>query len=326
MRPHYFKQMLFAFILACPLFSLNAQTNSFEKIDAHAAQLDVEFSNIENLARAITEPCTSDLEKFRAIYMWIAHHVRYDCRKFHHPDRPSFRAPSQAALEAKMAAYQAKQVAKTAKYKKGVCQDYSELFTALCDAEGLTSQVIEGNARDFHKPYRNAHNNPHAWNAIEIEGQWYLLDVTWGAGYTDPEVRKFTQKVGPGFFMTPPDRFAQNHFPDDPKWQLLDQPFSKKSFSAQPMLNYGQDKYPILDFSKDISTVDGAFNRVIKFKLGEQPKYFALTTQTGRPIKFKQEQKDGYEVFYFPSKNIRNLVVYCGESQKRMDWLAKYEL
>lgn len=34
----------------------------------------------------------------------------------------------------------------------------------------------------------------HMWNAVELEGQWYLLDACWGAGTVDEESRLFVPR------------------------------------------------------------------------------------------------------------------------------------
>ncbi len=304
-----------------------AQTNSFEEVDAFAANFDKEFVDVPTLAKQLTEPFETELEQSRSIFMWIAHNVRYDCKKYHNPKRHHIEARSREELEEKKEAYREKQIVKAAKYKKGVCEDYSLLFKAICDEADIEAAYIVGNARDFHKPYRTAHDNPHAWNAIKIDGEWHLLDVTWAAGHTNSAVTKFSRKISPGFFMTNSAWFAQNHFPDEPKWQLLDQPLDKKSFPKQPMINFGQGDYPVLDFSKQIIDIKGSgFNKEIRIKLEKQPKYFMLTTRKGKPIKHTRQTEAGYEVFRFSSRGVRDLVVYCGKSQKRMGWLAQYDL
>lgn len=90
---------------------------------------------------------------------------------------------------------------KTLKGKRGICQDYSKLYKAMCDATGLECVIVTGDARDFFKPYRHIHDNPPAWNAVKIGGQWQLLDVTWGPGYL--HIDKFTRKLATGYFMPP---------------------------------------------------------------------------------------------------------------------------
>ncbi|HFA49362.1 MAG TPA: hypothetical protein ENJ95_10130 [Bacteroidetes bacterium] len=318
--------LVFSFFLLANNFALS-QNHDFSEVDEYAVNFKGKYESPAALAVKLTEPFDSELEKSRAIFMWIAQNIRYDCKKFHKPKSNYVSAASKEELEAKIAAGKAKATEKAFKIKKGVCEDYSQIFKTMCGAAGLEAVVVTGNARDFHKPHRNAHNNPHAWNAVKIDGQWHLLDATWAAGYTDPAVKKFTRKLSTGFFMTDPAWLIQNHFPDDPKWQLLDEPISKKEFPDQPMVNFGQQDYPVLGFSEKIKKVKGkGYDRELRIKLERSPKYFFLTTQRGRAIKFKHVSEDGYEVFRFAGRNVRNIVLFGGEDQQRMGWLAKYEL
>jgi transglutaminase/protease-like cytokinesis protein 3 len=69
----------------------------------------------------------------------------------------------------------------------------------------------------------------HAWNAVRIEGQWRLLDSTWGAGYLSP-AGEFVRAFNAHYFLTPPELFIYDHLPEDPQWQLLDPPISMQRF------------------------------------------------------------------------------------------------
>ena len=53
--------------------------------------------------------------------------------------------------------------------KKGVCASYAAGFKLLADEAGLESIVVTG--------YLNG-NLPHAWNRVNIDGQWLTLDST----------------------------------------------------------------------------------------------------------------------------------------------------
>ena len=75
---------------------------------------------------------------------------------------------------------------------------------------------------------------------------------------------------------------------------------------------------------KDIGS--GGYDKEIRIKLGQQPKYFAITSQKNKPIKVAQSLEDGYTVLRFASKGVRNVIVFAGESQQRMDWLGRYDL
>lgn len=47
----------------------------------------------------------------------------------------------------------------------GVCDSYSKAFDLLLSAAGIQSRRIT--------------SSTHSWNAVEIEGEWYNIDVTW---------------------------------------------------------------------------------------------------------------------------------------------------
>ncbi len=50
-----------------------------------------------------------------------------------------------------------------------VCQGFSILTSRLLDGAGLNSRMVCGTSRDMN----------HAWNMVEWQGEWYLLDTTW---------------------------------------------------------------------------------------------------------------------------------------------------
>ncbi|MDX1478597.1 MAG: transglutaminase domain-containing protein, partial [Saprospiraceae bacterium] len=279
------------------------------------AQVEIEVESVEELAEHLAAPLTTEVEKARAFFMWIAHNVRYDCRKYHNPERPYFQGRTQEEVEQKKVAWRTEQIQKTLERKRGVCEDYSQLFKALCDAAGLEATVISGDARDFYKPYRSPRDNPHAWNAVRIDGDWHLLDATWGAGHTDPEVKRFTRNVKPGYFMTPPDWLIQSHFPDDPEWQLLRTKMDRSRFSDQPMVNFGQTAHPLLDFATEVRDGPGGTSSVW-FKFDKAPKYFMIATKSGKPVKFEQREQNGRVVLNFKPPRGRGIYVYMRDSTR----------
>ena len=54
-----------------------------------------------------------------------------------------------------------------------VCQGYAYAFKYLCDKMGIDCVVVTG---DLYQAY--ADPGPHAWNAVELDGKWYGVDVT----------------------------------------------------------------------------------------------------------------------------------------------------
>jgi hypothetical protein len=71
----------------------------------------------------------------------------------------------------------------------------------------------------------------HAWNAVQIDGRWYLLDSTWDAGSVDRETQGFKRHNSEyNFFLTNPSHFIYTHLPENSRWQLLESPWSSDEF------------------------------------------------------------------------------------------------
>ena len=126
-----------------------------------------------------------------------------------------------------------------------MCQGYSALFNALAKSAGLEVVTISGWAKGYSYNAGDQISGPtnHAWNAVKINGGWYLIDSTWGAGSIVEQ--RFVREFDEGYFLTPPERFIYNHLPEDSKWQLLSTSVSKSEFSALPCIHSGFFLYGI---------------------------------------------------------------------------------
>lgn len=298
----------------------------YEKVDAFALNFDESFKTIGELAQKLSENFDSEEEKARAFFMWISNNIRYDCKKFHKGTYQSVKARSEAEFLKLKAKMQNEELQKAFKNRKGICSDYCRIFKTMCDEVGIESVIISGTARDYHTPYRNSQNNGHAWNAIKIDNEWKLVDPTWGAGYTDARVKKFTKLIKPGYFFTPPEWFIQNHFPNDEKWQLLDPVLSIEEFVKLPMVNFSQSSYNILDFATTIGTKEGSTKKEIWFKFENTPKHIALVNSRRKPIKFQRNEVDGKVVLTYTS-SARQVTIFGGESiGEKMEWIGMYKL
>jgi hypothetical protein len=193
----------------------NATLNySYEEIDRHAlnAPSSAEGSE-ESLAAYLIEPAKNDREKARAIFRWITENIDYNVEVF---------------FKGGTGPTNSEDVLKS---RKSVCYGYSDLFLSLAGEAGLQAVRISGYGKGYgYQPGKNF-TGPfnHAWNAVLINGSWYLMDSTWGAGYVSGE-GKYVRRFDDHFFMTPPSQFIYSHFPEDARWQVLDKPVSKQEF------------------------------------------------------------------------------------------------
>lgn len=124
---------------------------------------------IDKLPLLLVKPWKTELEKTRAIFIWIVKNIEYDYVGLMNNRRVY-----------KVDDIFAKRVA--------VCEGYANLFVYLCDLANLTSYKIHGNVPQ----------GEHAWNVIRIDKKWYLIDATWGLNYflSNPDV--FIQDHFPG--------------------------------------------------------------------------------------------------------------------------------
>lgn len=206
-----------AAVLALAVLALAARAGDAEA-DLHALAAPPEAERtVESLALYLTgesSPAKTDREKARALFRWITDRVAYG------PPGEGEKSPGEVLSR-----------------REAVCFGYAGLFAALCKAAGLECVVVEGFGKGRTYTVGDPVEGPpnHAWNAVKADGRWNLVDCTWGAGRTEGDGR-FVPRFDPFYFFTPPERFAEDHLPLDPRWQLLDRPLSREAFEALPHL------------------------------------------------------------------------------------------
>ncbi|XP_053560291.1 kyphoscoliosis peptidase-like [Bombina bombina] len=197
-------------------------SNNFMHIDNHvialSEQMNLENTSVQDVVCKITEKSQNDLEKLRAIWIWLCHNVTYDVDGF-------------LGLSEKI--FKPEDVLWT---RKGVCSGYASLCKNMCREVGIRCREVAGYSRgtehnkghSFHRTKSN-----HMWNAVELDNQWYLLDACWGAGTVDLQNRIFIPSYDDFFFLTDPEDFIETHWPDDPAWQLLDSKVTFEDFEQK---------------------------------------------------------------------------------------------
>ena len=113
--------------------------------------------------------------------------------------------------------------------KKAICQGYSQLFAALCEKAQIPCEIISGYAKKTSAEKPALSEQDHAWNAVLIDDQWQLLDLTWASGIAR-QPAAFPLNQPDDYFFTPPVKFLTTHLPADPLWQLLDCPLTPSQF------------------------------------------------------------------------------------------------
>lgn len=191
----------------------------FAAIDRHARNAPRSaMGSPESLSSYLCRPAKNDVEKARAIFSWIARNIAYDAAGY------------------RAAAYGDTSAAAVLKSGKAVCAGYANLFLRLGEAAGLRVALINGYAKGYgYTVGQSCTGANHAWNAVRANGQWHLVDSTWGAGHVDDSMN-FVREFDDHYFFTPPDRFIYSHFAEQARWQLLQRPISMREFEEQVLL------------------------------------------------------------------------------------------
>lgn len=248
-------------------------------LDAHAmaAPPDAEAS-AANLISYLTQVAQNDTEKARVIYRWIADRIEYDVDAYlaHRLDK--------------------KDAAEVLKSRTSVCNGYATLFETLGREAGLEIVSIIGYAKGYKHPAGHAFDAPnHAWNAIKIDGQWRLLDSTWGAGHVEGE--KYLKALSEAYFLAPPEQLMFSHFPLEHAWQLQSTPrLSKSEFELLPSVETtlfhtgipGEDVWRALTASNFSGTLVRTFDTPYGMvKVKEAPLSYQLKAEQALHFKFQ---------------------------------------
>lgn len=112
----------------------------------------------------------------------------------------------------------------------GVCAGYANLLAAIGNAAGIETVVVVGDTRQGADGF-GTDGAGHAWNAARLGAEWVLLDATWDAGKVGDAFRK---EYSTEYLMAPPAAFGIDHYPDEDRWQLRNQPLTRAEFLRQP--------------------------------------------------------------------------------------------
>lgn len=230
------KKIALIFLLLNSIFLNYTFAQKINEVDKIVAKYPKSFATTEKLAERIEEDFSSDYDKARAIYSWIAFNIRYDYNAFLNPPRTQgFSYSTEAEKQRKIKELNDRLWQKAFSSKKAVCEGFTALYQHLAELTGLKSEIIRGDSkislRDIGR--KNTSSN-HAWNIVLIDRKWRLIDVTWGQGYFDNSKGRMVNDFSPVYFDTDPDYFFAKHFPDSGSY--LGDRLDKDAFLNGPLI------------------------------------------------------------------------------------------
>jgi hypothetical protein len=179
---------------------------------------------VKKLTYLFEDPCL----KYKAIYSWIAFHIKYDFEGLE--DRSKLDSDPLVVLDS----------------LKTICGGYSALMCFLCKLAGLECEYIIGWSKTTPDNLAGIiwAIPDHAWNAIKINDVWRYCDTTWGAGYgkkirighgKDAVVKEiFVPHYTSAYFAIPVEKIFLQHYPLESRWQN-EYCMTKEEFDAQPL-------------------------------------------------------------------------------------------
>ncbi|HTE12427.1 MAG TPA: transglutaminase domain-containing protein [Chitinophagaceae bacterium] len=273
---------------------------SFSEIDNRVKSIDP--STPAELAYTLTKDYSTDREKLRSIFSWIAEHISYRVKQNkitvnNYTGRQVFTDTAKWKSANDMMAEIVLQ------NKSAVCDGYARLFKSLCDYAGLRSAIITGFAKgDLSRQLKFRCN--HTWNAVYIDSAWRLLDITWASGYTSYSGDEFIKRYDETYFLAAPEDFIRDHFPDDLRWTLMEKPPSPREFNNGPYKNKSFGKYKINDYSPGAGIIEASVGDTIQIVL-----------ETGDPVADSRVAADTIAAFDSVLQKIVSFIAFAEPSK-----------
>ena len=147
---------------------------------------------IRDRANSLTLGLETDVEKYRAIYLWVCSNISNDYNFFlkHRKKTERYKGDT-LKLEYWNDRFKEKLFKKLLKRQKTICTGYAYMVRELSKLAGLNSQIVNGFGRISTTDIETLDTPNHSWNAVRLNGKWYLSDPTWASGIIDADKGKF---------------------------------------------------------------------------------------------------------------------------------------
>jgi hypothetical protein len=128
------------------------------------------------------------------------------------------------------------------KKKAGVCSGYVSVFNEMCRLAGIESIGISGYSKGFGYNGKIGNQTDHEWNAVKLNGKWYLIDVTWDAGGLDQKT--FIKSYSTEWLFLDSRPFLYSHLPEKEQYQfyapvLTANDFMREAYITGKFFQYG---------------------------------------------------------------------------------------
>jgi len=227
---HQLLKFLFLIIIYAGFVSTALAQTSYQSIDSRAAS--IKSGSVENLHSELVKGLTTDDEKVRAFYSWIANNIIYDVNEASRSYRAVVKQEPEVVFNS----------------RRAVCHGYSALFQKFCELSNIKCFLVSG----FSKLNGLFDETGHTWNMVYVNQKWNPIDVTWAAGGINQQ-RRFVKNFSDQYFFSSPADFLAEHYPFDPMWQLIEYPVSLSDYKRKGVIIADNKSKAIFNFRDTIA-------------------------------------------------------------------------
>jgi hypothetical protein len=269
--------------------------SKYAEIDSYVRSCPTSIArDPDQLVSYLEKIADTDLEKARAIYVWLAENISYDAKSIN-----KNKYGDNTALG-------------VLKSGKAVCQGYAKLFEFLGNKMGLNIQFVSGYSKndvqeeswDF-----DGEECDHAWNMIKIDDEWRVFDATWGAGNGNDDVRGrlvFTKEYSDNWFDLSPYEAIFSHYPEDTSLILTESRLTLDKFESLQLI-------PIYSFTSNLLDAEVSFLKALKKPSAKFPIIYPVEPAEFQVIQAPKEfrlRKRKPHNFEFLAKGLVNVFLY----------------
>lgn len=202
-------------LLICFRPTVQAKDSINFRLYHHAIQAPekVEKSK-KRLIKYLRLEARNNSELVESIYYWMTYHIAYDVTLY--DTTQDFYLFTDSFFS-----------------RKGICSEYSRLFEQLCELASIEVEFLAGFARTSTFTGALDTNARHAWNRVKLNGEWKLIDTTWGSRSKLKGEKVERREPNPYYLFISPEELIKTHFPAKTEWQMLDRPLTEHEFLAQ---------------------------------------------------------------------------------------------
>lgn len=307
-------------ILFLLIFSIShSQTNPTLEMAKSMSKVNIE---IKDLTDFVTKNISDKEQIAKFYYYWINLNIQYDFEKRDKWRKENATFDEINDSENPLLVYEE---------KKGVCSGYSSLYKMFMNLSNIDCVIISGYAKTLDNLILDPgldDNYRHAWNAVKIDNYWLLVDTTWA--------QQFEESISDFYFNTSPERLILSHYPEDEKWQLMENPITISDFNEQPYVDSlyfdtGFGYLPILSNDKEYIYIEFPKNSSKNWLTKLTYDYKDKINESIFP---EYEQKDNSDIFKFkreklPEHSVLNVVLayFDWEKQTKSEYndIIKYK-